>query len=170
MARKGQPKKGEGRDPLGAEVVALLVHGRALIEKGHTRGVYARDRHGHPVALTSEKAVRFCAAGALVRAEVDLFDAEWAQGDVEDGVEGSQRLLLALSHLTVGCVAITLTRLLTGEADVSAVFAEKLVAGKTRQLIDRVNDASFVPKKHVLDWYDLALQLAATGNRKEDEA
>jgi hypothetical protein len=35
------------------------------IRKGWTRGATARDKHGHYVAILSERAVRWCTLGAL---------------------------------------------------------------------------------------------------------
>lgn len=53
----------------------ILEYGRQLIasREHFTRGVWARDRHSHPVYVGDSRAFRFCAGGALLRAELDLF-------------------------------------------------------------------------------------------------
>lgn len=56
------------------EALALLRRGGELIaSRDHfTRNAWARDRWSHPVSILSERAVRFCAAGALARAHYEL--------------------------------------------------------------------------------------------------
>ena len=51
----------------------LIVRAAELIEdRSHwTKRVFARDRHSHPVAPSSERAVRFCLGGAILRAAAE---------------------------------------------------------------------------------------------------
>lgn len=63
--------------PTRAQVVqAISIVERALElcgqRSGWTRRVLARDRHSHEVDVTSPRACRFCAAGALIRATTEL--------------------------------------------------------------------------------------------------
>jgi hypothetical protein len=57
-----------------AEAAKVLTGARLLVgERTHwTKGTFARDQHGRAVAIDSDRAYRFCAAGAIARAEVDL--------------------------------------------------------------------------------------------------
>ncbi|WNM70270.1 hypothetical protein [Myxococcus phage Mx1] len=50
----------------------LLQEAKALIEKGWTQGVAARDDEGIPVPSTSPVATCWCVYGALSRAEDNL--------------------------------------------------------------------------------------------------
>ena len=47
---------------------------------GWTRRYFARDRHSHKVAYSDRRAVRFCAAGAIFRAGLDMFGMEVVEG------------------------------------------------------------------------------------------
>jgi hypothetical protein len=53
----------------------LLVQAHELVQasRGWTKRALARDRHSHPVSPTSDRAVRFCASGALLRAAGERF-------------------------------------------------------------------------------------------------
>lgn len=54
----------------------ILLEARKLISTPQTwtRRAFARDRHSHPVSPTSDRAVRFCVGGALIRAAGEAFD------------------------------------------------------------------------------------------------
>lgn len=49
------------------EVLRLLIEWRALIAHGWCQRSYAQDAEGRGVELNSERAVKFCTAGALYR-------------------------------------------------------------------------------------------------------
>ena len=52
---------------------AVLERAIALLKKGHCWGTLARDKYGDDIGEPyGEDAVKFCAAGALMRAAVDL--------------------------------------------------------------------------------------------------
>ena len=71
-----------------ATTYRVLAGARGLIGDGSgwTFGAMARDRHGRPVGLSSERAVRFCLSGALLRAADDEGLAE--PSEVYAGVQG----------------------------------------------------------------------------------
>lgn len=48
------------------ETTALLIRARGFIERGWSRGTYARDANGSIVPPHSPKAVCWCAVGALI--------------------------------------------------------------------------------------------------------
>lgn len=60
---------GEPRE-IWAEAAHLVARATELLKQrsGWTRRALARDRHSHLVSPSSERAVRFCASGALLRA------------------------------------------------------------------------------------------------------
>ena len=54
--------------PSPTQVLDVLKQARSLIAAGHCTETYARDRAGRRVQNWSDKAVSFCALGALLRA------------------------------------------------------------------------------------------------------
>lgn len=72
-----------------AEARAIIARAAELIATPDrwTQEVLARDASGQPVSELSEDAVRFCAAGAVVRAEVELFQ----EGDPFGAAESLRR-------------------------------------------------------------------------------
>ncbi len=82
------------------EALKLLEHARELIATPgqFTCRASARDRHLHPVAFNSPRAVRFCAGGALLRAEADLHGLGYAAMD-EDYTFRPLRLEWAFAYL-----------------------------------------------------------------------
>ena len=58
----------------------LLQRAAQLIDQrsGWTRDHFARDRHSRPVSPSSERAVRFCVGGALLRATHEQFGITFA--------------------------------------------------------------------------------------------
>ena len=67
---KGRLTKGEAERERDTAAFHLVLVARDILESpsAWTRKVLARDRHSHPVSPTSERAVRFCLSGALLRA------------------------------------------------------------------------------------------------------
>lgn len=53
-------------------VLKLLRTARGLVAKGWIQDALAEDKQGHEVSVRSDKAVNFCAVGALRRAEFKL--------------------------------------------------------------------------------------------------
>ncbi len=65
----------------------VIAHAVKIVENGWTRGVNARDLNGRQVDHTSPTAARFCAIGAVARAEHDL-------GPTKDTYQGA-RIMVA---------------------------------------------------------------------------
>ncbi len=65
-----------------AEACELLLRASKLIAEpsAWTRREFARDRHSHPVSPSSERAVRFCVSGALLRATSERFGVQFKLG------------------------------------------------------------------------------------------
>jgi len=59
-----------------ARVRKVLRKAIKLIEKGWTKGTYARDQHGTPVSYKEPAACQFCSAGAMYRALADVGELE----------------------------------------------------------------------------------------------
>ena len=80
------------------QTLALLVHARELIDLSThwTRRAYARNRQSRPVSPMSQTACRFCAAGALMRAEGDLSGLTLDDLEQGYGYVGPQRFTYAL--------------------------------------------------------------------------
>ena len=105
-------RQGAGADPSPGKSDRVVGEALALLEDAYlrlaprrawTRGSYGRDRHGHPVDPTDDRAVRWCATGALIRAEFELHGVRLEPVAVSGGVEGSERMMLALAYLSLGC-------------------------------------------------------------------
>jgi hypothetical protein len=73
---QGAAAVADARVELAVESLALLFRGGELLRErpAWTRGQFARDRHSKPVSPSSDRAVRFCAGGALMRATTEKFD------------------------------------------------------------------------------------------------
>lgn len=54
------------------KVMKLLQTARGIVAKGWIQGALAEDKNGRKVAVNSDRAVGFCAIGALRRAEHKL--------------------------------------------------------------------------------------------------
>ena len=66
------PRLDRERDLVALRLV-LRVRELLASKSSWTRGTLARDRHSHRVSPTSERAVRFCLSGALIRAAGEEF-------------------------------------------------------------------------------------------------
>lgn len=67
-------------------------------ERGRwSRRAFARDRHRHPVKIESPSAVRFCAAGALLRATFELLPVDDVDGFFDPDPRVPEPLRLALA-------------------------------------------------------------------------
>lgn len=71
-----------GAAALREETRRLLERAAELVEeRSHwTKRAFARDRHSHPVSASSERAERFCAGGALLRAASEQFGITFDTG------------------------------------------------------------------------------------------
>lgn len=83
--------------------IAILERALELCGKrgGWTREHFARDRHSHTVAYSAAQAVRFCAAGAIFRAGLDMFGMEIDPIAAFEGAPIPLELELALEACTL---------------------------------------------------------------------
>ena len=90
----------------------LVEAKRLLVEKGHTKGMFARDAQGYMVHATSEKAVCYCAFGALRAGASRLVGEsacnEWIMKAVDAlEAQGAKRLIkFNDSHTTEDVLAL----------------------------------------------------------------
>jgi hypothetical protein len=144
------------------EALALLERGHGLlVREGWARGAYARDRHRHPVNPTSPRAVRYCMAGALIRAEHELHGERFHTAD-EEGIEGSDRFMLALSYLALACSTRLLAPVLCGTQPKEAPQVVRALTGVFHQLPDVANEVPGARREHILACYLLAIDVART--------
>src|SRR4051812_42814630 len=73
-----------------AQARELLAGASTLVaaRAAWTRRVFARDRHSHPVSPSSERAVRFCVGGALLRATSEQLGVQFKIGERVDPLPG----------------------------------------------------------------------------------
>jgi hypothetical protein len=128
----------------------ILEYGRELIasREHFTRGVWARDRHSHPVYVGDSRAVRFCAGGALLRAELEIFGSRQPTID-EDVTVKPQRLQYAFDQLgddlvhsqahKVGLVVVDLALLN------KAIASELRLAAQSTKLLPPLENALYLP-------------------------
>lgn len=119
--KKPGKKEGKGSKPGRDETAAeeetaaesqVTVQARELLARASklvaersawTRREYARDRHSHPVSPSSERAVRFCVGGALLRATSEQFGVQFKLGkEIEPFPDESWADALALAYRYLG--------------------------------------------------------------------
>lgn len=166
-----EPYGAPGPEVTLAQTAALLLRGRELIAGRNrwTRRQYARDRRSRPVAPMHKAAFRFCAAGALIRAEGELSGARLDQLE-DDNLHyiGPARFLTALD-----LIAQELLRRYTERGDPAELGHEAATISSTadtaaaqrrrhaviRNLLDPLNDAKAIKHRDVLAAYDQAIDL-----------
>lgn len=155
MSASGEPR----RKDLLQDAPLLLLYAEALLRyRGWTRGAYARDRHGHPVNPTSARAVRFCATGALIRADFELHGEPFEEAD-EEGITGSPTFTLALAHLSVACAELLGRYLAVARAKEARSISQSLDL-RFLQLPDACNEIAGLRRESISELYELAIRIA----------
>jgi hypothetical protein len=105
------------------ETTALLIRARGFIERGWCRGSLALDATGNAVDPTSERAVAWCANGALVALGVP-----WSPGDAFEHHPAVRRLTVAIGGEFIGTFNNT-------QETVEPVLAafDRAIAGQSRE-------------------------------------
>src|SRR3954453_12770589 len=89
----------DGEDDRSA-VLALLTRAHELVTAGWTSQVYARDASGRAVEPQSPAARRFCAVGALIRADWELNGEPFERVELPIIYDGSETFVTALAILS----------------------------------------------------------------------
>jgi hypothetical protein len=135
-----------------SRALPLLARAHELVSKpgGWTQGVFARAGNGRPVPLTSEKAVRFCISGAVLRAANEAYPRLQIDVSSDGGTWFEQepyRLpagpLAALWGLAYTCAAFVWAARPTVEAQDYASAGEESVESFAH-LAEAVNDAEWM--------------------------
>jgi hypothetical protein len=125
---EGQPGE-EATSDLDKQARELLGIAAKLIAEpsAWTRREFARDRHSHPVSPSSQRAVRFCVSGALLRAASERFGAQFKFGEGESiwDEPWAAPLALAFRYLGHSLVLVLLA------APVAASLVEREVDGQS---------------------------------------
>lgn len=151
------------------QALALLTAAQALVAERSrwTKRAYARDRHGHQVALDSSsgRAVRYCAGAACIRAALDAgLDVVALPGEPLWQAPPALELAFGLLGRACGHVLIPLAGLVYRE---DPRLAELIVSEQDpalpqislAELVFVANDLKAVRHRHVLSAFALALEL-----------
>lgn len=133
-----------------------------------TREAYARDRHSKVVPVRSDRAARFCAAGAVKRAEWDIHgSAAWTEVDPLYPLEqplgvtfAAVRVVIALDQLAAGLLAelSAATCLLHLDGRQIDVRARPCRVDRLYESADALNDERALSQREVLRAFDRAVQ------------
>jgi hypothetical protein len=149
------------------EVRAVLARARELVleRRGWTKRAFARDKYGHPVPLAERRAVRFCAAGAILRADIDLTQTVSTAQDPERRVWTLPRRVYE-ALIVFALEGSDLLQELRTEADAptdeesNAIALASLVYPSPSywlQLAIAINDLRETRHRDVLSWFGGAL-------------
>lgn len=142
------------------EVRALLVRAREIVRAGWTAEVYARDAGGREVEPVSPRARRFCAVGALIRADAELNLEPWERVAMPVCYEGSIVFVAALALLSAAAQITVVHPQERSSEPLDRVWARAALRSPARGLVDVVNDRGGKGRRGILDSYDLAVGLA----------
>lgn len=164
----------ENADKRAARVAAdrLLARAAQLIAEpsGWTKRELARDRHSKRVSPSSERAVHFCAGGALLRATSEQFEVGFCLGEAGDELVGDAWVLpLALAHYYLGRAFLLLY---VPSADLASEQPNAVADTKWLEVVNTVNDAPAIKHRHVVAGFEVARKIAAINrweSREEEE-
>ena len=145
-----------GRSP----VLALLTRGRDLVMAGWTSQVYARDASGRAVEPRAAAARRFCAVGALIRADWELNGEPFERVELPIIYEGSETFVTALAILSAAAQIVVVVPRERSKRRTDRVWAKAALRSVSRGLIDTVNDRGANGKQGIVRSYELAIQFA----------
>ena len=143
-----------------SSVVALLSRAHELVKAGWTSEVYARDAAGRNVEPQSAAARRFCAVGALIRADWELNGEEFERVELPIIYEGSETFVTALAILSAAAQIVVVVPRERSKRRTDRVWAKAALRSVSRGLIDTVNDRGANGKQGIVRSYELAIQFA----------
>jgi hypothetical protein len=143
------------------DVVALLERGRDLVDAGWTREVYARTTRGVEVDPLSLRARRFCAVGALVRADWELNGEPWEEAELPVAYDGSPGFVTALALLSTAAQLAIVHPRERSALNRDRIWAKAALRSSPRGLLDVANDRGPHGKREIISAYDLAIVLAS---------
>ena len=141
-------------------MLALLTRGHELVRAGWTSQVYARDAAGRTVDPQSPTARRYCAVGALIRADWELNGEAFERVKLPIIYEGSETFVTALAILSAAAQIVVVVPRERSKRRTDRIWAKAALRSVSRGLIDTVNDRGANGKPGIVRSYELAIQFA----------